>query len=211
MLSSLEAGPVLLAERGRLLIKRRMMTEETEFNPYAPPQAARLVDESPEAIRRAHIGHETSIKAVGGLYALFGGLMLLPVIIGMLEALSAASSKGDFAAMGLAAIIGACGLVLGAGVFRLRAWARIPMAVVSGLLGAVTIFTVLLPLMNGYVGWLMLSAKGRMIFSLQYQAVIAFTPDVNPRTSVVSLCLLFVVMLLVLAVMAALLLPVFRR
>ncbi|HBJ86318.1 MAG TPA: hypothetical protein DDZ88_21175 [Verrucomicrobiales bacterium] len=185
---------------------------DTEFNPYAPPQAARLIpDSTPEAIRRAHIGHETSVKSIGGLYALVGGLMLLPVFIGLLESLTRASWRNDLTELVMMLLIGAGMLLLGAGVRRVRPWARIAMAVVSGLLAAVTLLTVIFPLLNLYVLWLMLSAKGRMVFSPAYQQIIAFTPDVRPRTSGFVWFLLCVVILFVIAVTAALLIPVFNR
>lgn len=185
---------------------------EAEFNPYAPPQAALLIEESsPGSIRRAHIRHETSVKAVGGLCAIFGGLILLPVFMGFLEAVTSASRRSHSASLMMGLVIGAGLLVLGANVRHPRPWARIAMAVLSGLMAAVTLLTVLFPLLNGYVLWLMLSAKGRMIFSPAYQQIIAMTPDVQPRTSVISWILLGLVLLFVIAVLAALLIPVFRR
>jgi len=57
----------------------------------------------------------------------------------------------------------------------------------------------------------MLSAKGRMVFSPAYQQIIAFTPDVRPRMSAISWILLCLVLLLVIAILAALLIPVSRR
>lgn len=198
-------------EPGRL-IKRGVMDGDIDFNPYAPPRAAALIEESsPEAIRRAHIGHETSVKAVGGLYALLGGLMLLPVFIGMLETLTRASRGNDFVTLALVLLLGAGALVLGASTRRLKPWARIAMAVVSGLLAAVTLLSVVFPLLNVYVLWLMLSAKGRMVFSPAYQQIIELTPDVRPRTSVITWMLFCLVMLFVIAVLAALLIPAFRR
>ncbi|WP_395716617.1 hypothetical protein [Prosthecobacter sp.] len=188
------------------------MEGESEFNPYAPPRAATLIEvSSPDAIRRAHIGHETSVKASGGLCALCGGLMLLPVFMGLMEAVTSATRRNDFGSLMMALLIGAGLLVLGANLRRLRPWARIVMALVSGLFAAVTLLTIVFPLLNGYVLWLMLSAKGRMVFSPAYQQIIAFTPDVRPRMSAISWILLCLVLLLVIAILAALLIPVSRR
>lgn len=184
---------------------------ETEFNPYAPPLAAKLTpDPTQETIRRAHIGHETSVKSIGGLYALVGGLMLLVFFIGLLESLLRSSWDNDFTEQAIRLLIGVGALLLGAGVRRLRPWARIAMAVVSGLLAAVTLLTVFFSVLNLFVIWLMLSAKGRMVFSPAYQQIIAFTPDVKPRTSGVVWLLLCVVIFFVIAVLAALLIPAFR-
>jgi len=188
------------------------MDGEAGFNPYAPPQAATLIDESsPEAIRRVHIGHETSVRTVGSLYALLGGMVLLPVLMGLLEAMTSASRRNDFVSLMLALAIGAGLLFLGANTRHLKPWARIVMAVVSGLLAAITLFTVIIPALNLYVLWLMLSTKGRMVFSPAYQQIIALTPNVRPGVSVISRFLLCLVILFVIAVLAALLIPAFRK
>ena len=53
----------------------------TDLNPYAPPQAA--VDyvaeatSEAESIRREHIKHEASIRSIGVLYYLSGGVMAI--------------------------------------------------------------------------------------------------------------------------------------
>lgn len=195
-----------------MLLSRSTMDGDAEFNPYAPPQAATLIhDGSPEAIRQAHITHETSIKSVGALYALIGGLMLLPVFISLLESVTRATSADDFAPLAVALLVGMGVLVLGASVRRLKPWTRISMAVVSGLLAAVTLFTVFFPALNLYIIWLMISAKGRMVFSPAYQHIIALTPDMRPRHSVLAVILVVLVLLLVTSMLAALLVPLFTR
>lgn len=211
-MSSLEDGWNWLAVSAPMLLNRSTMDGDAEFNPYAPPQAATLIEESsPAAIRRAHINHESSVKSVGGLYTLFGGLMLLPVFIGILESFTRVAHGNDAASLVMTLLIAVGVLVLGTSVRRLKPWARIAMAVVSGLLGAVSLLTVVFPLLNLYVLWLMLSAKGRMVFSPTYQQIILLTPDVKPRTSVVSWFLLCLLILFVIAMLATLLIPAFKR
>lgn len=209
-LSSLEAEIDLARKSQGGLVKRAVMDGEAGFNPYAPPRAVTLVDESsPEAIRRVHIGHETSVRAIGSLHAMLGGMMLLPVLMGLLEAaISTSLWRSDFVPLMTALAIGAGLLFLGANLRQLQPWARIAMAVVSGLLAAITLFTVIFPALNFYVLWLMLSARGRMVFSPAYQHTIALTPDMRPGVSESSRFLLCLVVLLVLA---ALMIPVFRR
>lgn len=186
------------------------MDGEAEFNPYAPPRVATLThNRSPEAIRQAHIVHETSIKSVGGLYALLGGLILLPAFIGLLEASTRGTRSGGFAALAPAMVIGTGILVLGACVRRLKPWARIVAAVLSGLVAAVTLFTLIFPALNLYILWLMISAKGRMVFSPAYQHIIDLTPDVRPRHSAFMLILGLLLLLGVVSVLAALLAPRF--
>jgi hypothetical protein len=53
----------------------------TSLNPYAPPKAnvedVREAASEEEVVRREHIKHETSVRSIGTLYYLSGGLMLL--------------------------------------------------------------------------------------------------------------------------------------
>jgi hypothetical protein len=151
-------------------------------NPYAAP-AARVEDvganPEAEAIRRAHISHEASIKAIGLLYYL-GGILVM-VVAG--ASLLGVSSDLWSAALALVLVaVGVAQLFAGWGVRALRSWARTVGCVLSaiGLIGF-PIGT----LINGYILYLLLSKKGRTIFSPAYQNVIAATPDVKHRTSVV--------------------------
>jgi len=156
------------------------MTEAV--NPYAAPRAR--VDEvaanpEAEATRRAHITQEASIKAVGFLYYL-GGVGILFAAFGALSGAREAPSGPYLAMLFFALAIGQ--FVAGWGVRKLRPWARIVGCVISaiGLLG----FPVG-TLVNAYILYLFLSKKGRTIFSPQYQDVIAATPHVKYKTSII--------------------------
>ena len=150
-------------------------------NPYAAP-AARVEDVAAhpeaEAIRRAHISHEASIKAVGMLFYLGGILVTLAALVSLPAVTSGASSA--LIALLLIAL-GVAQLFAGWGVRALRVWARNVGCALSaiGLLGF-PIGT----LINGYILYLFLSKKGRTIFAPAYQDVIAATSHVRYRTSV---------------------------
>ena len=153
-------------------------------NPYAAPTAR--VDDvganpEAEAIRRAHINHEASIKAVGVLYYL-GGVLITIVAVATLIGASKEPSGADVAIMLLLVAVGAAQLVAGWGVRAFRRWGRIVGCVLSaiGLIGF-PIGT----LINGYILYLFLSKKGRTIFSPDYQDVIAATPHVKHKTSII--------------------------
>lgn len=153
-----------------------------------------MVDEtSPESVRRAHLWYEAEIKGVGLLYGLFGGLMLIPLFQAIGEGMMRRGPSAWFFAL----LISVGALILGAGLRRLSPWVRVPMAVISGLLGVISFFTIVGPLLNGYVLWLMLSAKGRTVMSPQYQLLVNLTPHVKQRTSstTIVLTLLLVVIL----------------
>jgi hypothetical protein len=153
----------------------------TSANPYAAPAAR--VDDVPanpeaEAIRRAHINHEASIKAVGFLYYLGGGVMVLAGLASLVGV-----RGGETAVMmALFLILGVAYVFAGYGVRALRSWGRIVGIVLSviGLLG----FPVG-TLINAYILYLYLSKKGRTIFAPEYQDVIAATPHVKYRTSII--------------------------
>jgi hypothetical protein len=172
-------------------------------NPYAAP-AARLeelgADSVAETIRREHINHEASIKAVGILYYIGGVLIML----GGFAALVGAPKDPGAAAfvMLFIAAIGVAQLVAGWGVRALKPWGRIVACVISviGLLGF-PIGT----LINAYILYLLFSKKGSTVFSADYQGVIAATPHVKYKTSIVVwIFLALIVGLIVVGIGAAL-------
>jgi hypothetical protein len=173
----------------------------TAFNPYAAPTAP-VEDVSAnaqaEATRKAHISHEASIKAVGILYYLGGVLVTLAAAGGLLGARDAS--------IGLTLLLIGVGVgqfFAGWGVRALRKWGRTVGCILSaiGLIGF-PIGT----LINGYILYLFLSKKGRTIFSPEYQEVIAATPHIKYRTSIVVWILLALVVVLI---AAAFLVPMF--
>ena len=152
----------------------------TAFNPYAAP-AAPVEDVSAnaeaEAIRKAHISHEASVKAVGILYYLGGIGVTIAALAGLMAAQGAA---GVGMTVGLLAV-GVGQFFAGYGVRALLPWGRIIGCILSaiGLIGF-PIGT----LINGYILYLFLSKKGRTIFAPEYQEVIAATPHVKYKTSI---------------------------
>lgn len=178
-------------------------------NPYAAP-TARVEDVSvnseAEAIRRAHINHEASIRSAGLLYYLNGGLTLVGAASIAVGGLSDLREAVPAAMLGVLAV----GLAfVGWGVRKLRAWARTIGCVLSGIgLIGFPIGT----LVNGYILYLLLSKKGRTIFSPAYKDVIAATPDIKYRTSIVVwVALGLAAALLVAAVAAPMLAPFLAR
>jgi hypothetical protein len=90
---------------------------------------------------------------------------------------------------------------VGIGVRGLKSWARIPAGILSSIgllyLGLGTI-------VNAYILYLLFCQKGKTVFSDEYKRVIAETPHVKYRTSIVAwvvlgLLLLFIEMAMVAA------------
>ena len=152
------------------------------INPYAAP-AARVddtgADAEGEAIRRAHINHEASIKAVGMLYYLGGAMLTIGAVISLR---GAGSEPAALVTALLLLAIAVAQFFAGWGVRALRAWGRITGCVISaiGLIGF-PIGT----LINAYILYLLLSKKGRTIFSPEYQAIVAATPHLKYKTSII--------------------------
>jgi hypothetical protein len=178
-------------------------------NPYAAPES--VITPIPvhhteaEQIRQKHLSHEASVKSIGTLYYL-GAILLLLVFFGYSSAILRVFNEGAAGGSEVGMLIGGALLMLGLIVFqwilagglrKLRPWVRIPTIILSiiGLIGF-PIGT----LISGYILYLMLSAKSKMIFSPEYQQVIAATPHLRYRTSLLRTVL---IVLLVIAVFMA--------
>jgi hypothetical protein len=145
-------------------------------------------------IRRQYLSHEASVKSMGTLYFL-GSIIL--TISGVMNLLTISSKSGGIFGVVMAALflgLAALQFWLGRGLRRLDGGVRIVAIVFAaiGLLGF-PIGT----LISGYFLYLLVSQKGQMVFSPQYQDIIAATPHVKYKTSVVVWILLGLVVLLV--------------
>lgn len=164
-------------------------------NPYLapaispiPPPLSGASDN--EAIRRAHINHEASIKTLGALY-LLGGILIIPGGLFMIfePATDAGSAMG-----GILVALGVFQLALGLSVRKFRPWSRWAATILSVLgLFAFPVGTLINALVLSYL----LSKKGATVFSPDYQSVIAATPYVKPKTSIAVWIILGVFLLLI--------------
>lgn len=152
-----------------------------------------------EAIRNEHLKHEASVQSVGILYYLGGTFLTLAGLTGLAGAF--ASGEGE-SVVGLIVglfflVLGVCQFIVGRGLRKLRSWARTPTAILSGfgLLGF-PIGT----LINAYILYLVLSAKGRMVLSEEYNQVVAQTPHIKYRTSIVVWIFLALIVMFFIAV-----------
>lgn len=152
-------------------------------------EGVQAVSGSAEEIRRTHLRHEASVRAVGTLYLLGGGLLAISCAAGMTAMLMALGATGGggsgvASAIGLIATLVYAALAvlmfwLGRGLRRLSPSVRIVAAVLSGIgLIGFPVGT----LINGYILWLLLSAKGKTVFSADYRRIIAETPHIQYRT-----------------------------
>ena len=176
------------------------------INPYAPPKA-QVEDVVPfageaDAIRREHIQREAAIRSIGILYYLGGGGLLLGAVafIGGFAGRRPTGGGVSVAVIGVFILAFGLGFIfLGRGIRSLRPWARIT-AIVLAILG------LLRPpagtLINIYILYLLFSEKGRRIFESDYPEIVAATPDVKSRTSIVVWVFLGILLLVLLLAVA---------
>lgn len=162
---------------------------EFDDNPFRAPEASfgdPDVAASDVAIRKEHISHEASVKSIGSLY-LLGGIVLLFASGYLLFAVNAAPGGGGLGPgidprLVLLPLLAVIQCITAVGLRRLRGWARIVSGILSGIgLIGFPIGT----LINGYILYLLFSAKGSMVFSPEYQKIIAQTPHIKYRTSII--------------------------
>ena len=178
-------------------------------NPYAPPRAALETPLAGEArqdaerVRRSHLKHEASVRAVGTLYLLNGVMLgvLALVMFGM--AITIITSGEGAGEAGLSVLIGiGYGLLaaltfwIGRGLRRLDPGIKLAATLLTCLsLLSIPVGTVI----GAYILWLLHSRKGARVFAPDYRDIVAATPDIVYRTSPL------VIGLVVLLVLAALL------
>ncbi|MEM6979991.1 MAG: hypothetical protein AAF539_10015 [Planctomycetota bacterium] len=167
------------------------------FNPYAASAAPiesvsdQVGETDVEAYRNYHLKHEASCKSIGILYYLGGGFA---TVSGVLMLAGEAATPNDLRGGFLPVLIGL--LYFGLGIFqifvgrglrRLQPWSRFGAIALSviGLLG-IPVGT----LISIYVLYLMLSAKGRVVYSESYKRIVEQTPHIKYRTSKVVWVLL---------------------
>lgn len=152
-----------------------------------------------DAVRNEHLKHEASIQSVGSLYYI-GGAVVVFVSFALLIAGLAADRNGPESSIGMLlggafmGFLGAIQLWTAHGLRRLKPSARVPATLLSclGLLG----FPVG-TLINGYILYLLHSKKGRTVMSAEYAQVIAQTPHIKYKTSLIVWIFLGLVVALV--------------
>jgi hypothetical protein len=185
-------------------------------NPYLTPASAAepsgLPPDSPEHIRRAHLSHEASVRSIGTLYYLGAILWALGAAVSLHNLLYMLSQRDGWPKISALIIEILFGILLpaamavllvfgGRGLRKLTPWGRV-VGIVIGVIGlaAIPVGTIL----GIYILYLLLSKKGKMVFSPEYKEIIAATPEMRYKTSIVVWVVLG---LFILVILFAALLP----
>ena len=168
-------------------------SDPANANPYAAPVAHGQPTKpgtKNEQIRREHVTHEASIKSFGFLYLLGGVLMIIGGCVMLFVCLTGgapADVEPSFTALlallsGVYLVIGATQIWVAVGLRKLNQVGRIG-GTIFGALG--TLGFPLGTLICGYFLYLLWSEKGTMVFSPEYKDVIAATPHIKHKTSII--------------------------
>lgn len=174
-------------------------------NPYSAPQTSEVLPpEAPEtyaeSVRKTHIKNESSIKSIGILYYLAAFFLILGGFWGIAEASRTTASSpavGESVVITMVfLLLGGLNVFTGISIRKFKPWARVVCILFAaiGLLGFP-----LGTLISAYMLYLLLNKKASMIFSPSYKNIIAATPHVKYKTSMVVWILFIVVILLFVA------------
>jgi VIT1/CCC1 family predicted Fe2+/Mn2+ transporter len=173
------------------------MNENSSYNPVQPPNPAAEAEE----IRRRHLKHEASVKSIGILYFIGAVFIILAGFGAVLD--KETPPEVRILAAALLTGLGLFQFWVGTGLRSLKSWARIPTGILSGIgLIGFPIGTIV----NAYILYLVFCKKGSTVFSPEYQQVIAATPHIKYKTSIIIWILLAILLaLFIFGLLAALL------
>ena len=152
-----------------------------EADPYAAPATTEVGEPSllkePVAIRSSHILHEAAVRSMGVLYLFAAGFALIQAAVFISRT---ANYPRIMPYVVVPSVLLVAGMVwIGLGLRKLKRPARNVAIILSAMaLIAVPIGTVL----GAWNLHLLLSRKGKMVFSPEYQDAIAATPELRCKS-----------------------------
>tara|TARA_R110002049_G_scaffold2750_2_gene21470 strand:- start:259205 stop:259870 length:666 start_codon:yes stop_codon:yes gene_type:complete len=204
-------GDLLVPDEPNPFSVESTMGQAKGINPYAPTadvSSPETDHDDAETMRKFYLSHEASVKSIGTLFFL-GAIFLVLIGLSVLASMLGAANHPDPNARVIVGVIGLVYLVMGlfqgltgVAIRQLRPWSRIAAIILSGIgLLGFPIGT----LISGYFLYLLVSEKGKMVFSPAYQKVIQQTPHIKYKTSIIVWILLGILLfILSLGLVAAL-------
>jgi hypothetical protein len=168
-----------------------------EINPYAAPQSQVLqMTTQDEIVRREHLNTEASIKTIGILYYL-GGVALISISVISLTS-EGQRNGGYILLLGVSLLLVGAGMGVAAyGLRRLKSWARPLTILISSLAVIVGLINLSWAVViHIYILAQMLGSQGKFVMAPEYQRIIAATPHVKRKTSIVMIVVLLVLVVL---------------
>ena len=162
-----------------------------DINPYEPPRELEPEEEesakgSPlhqqiltdAQIRRKYIDHEAAIQWTGMLFVCVGVCNLCGMVVcELLQQRAGGNPWQGYFGIALAGMLAS--LLLAAELIKLNSWAQ-PFAVFVAILGIAVPFGILI---CPYIVYLLLSQRGRVVFTPEYKKVVAATFHIKYRPS----------------------------
>lgn len=182
-------------------------------NPYESPTTQSFDDgfsadpDDFEQMRRYHLSHEASIRSFGSLYWFGGGVMVFlggaVIVRSLMGTLNQRQIGLPFEMIMTSTVyigVGLLQIAVGRGLRKLTPNGK-KGGIIFGMIGLIG-FPVG-TLLGGYLLYLLLSAKGKVIFSPQYQEVLKATPHIVYKNRIVLLLLIIVVLIVIVAFFAS--------
>ena len=193
------------------------MTDDTEHvNPFASPLATDATNEVPgeelsaaETIRRELLATETNIKSSAVLYGIAAfviTLLTLVVLFSPRGPLDGGASFSEIAIICLLILLATFMWYCAIGMRQLKPSVRPWVITLSSILLLTSLvgfnpfglvgFNPIGLLFNGFVLWLVVGNKGKRVLTHEYQEIIAATPHIKLKTSIIVWILLAILLLI---------------
>lgn len=165
-------------------------------NPYAAPESASTLtteESDAEQVRREHLRTEASIRSIGTLYLVVGILIGVSVSSQMSSLLR--EFEGPERQGALVGIVGIPIILILVG-WKLRKLSRAA-TIFAGIGSALGLLAFPVgTLINGLILYTLFCKKGRFVVTPAYKQIVAETPHIRYRTSIVTWVLLAILILL---------------
>jgi hypothetical protein len=170
------------------------------FNPTTLPVVLTPTIENAEATRKKFLTHEATVKSIGSLYYFWAVCYFLGGVVWLVYREESVATR-----IGTSILL----VLFGAAFFWVGRGLRVIDPKVKTLATMLAVFPLMaIPLLGVYVLYIIHSAKGKVVFSKEYRAVIEATPALRYRTSLFTWILLG---LLISVFVASILLVVFKK
>ncbi|CAM2870091.1 DUF4339 domain-containing protein [Rariglobus hedericola] len=149
-------------------------------------------------IREEHIKHEAALRSVGTLYYIGGVLIVFACVAAFTGRVPEKNAHLGPVVQTIMAAFAVIAFVMGRMFRKLTPSVKVP-GTVMAVIGLINF--PIGTLINAYILYLIHSAKGKVVLSPEYKDIIAATPQIKYKTSIiVKICVVLLILMLLLAV-----------